>query len=905
MNNHGLSPIVRLFYQAAAALQLETSEKLQRIVIAVSQSPEHSEGKAKQSRLYINQQIKDCHVAYAPRNDTPKRFFQWSQLAPKFRAARLWRGLLVIGIVATCLLSHTTTAHAFGPTQCAASRNGSDVNCNAGDVSITNIQVIGDVTSCTGGTNVTLDLEVTVNFDVPTRYDIGIFISSDGKSPQYLPPTGAASCSVAILPNSSPFLNKDGPTDTCGDGNRNEIGGGTGSGILYMPGVTVPCQALSGSNGKLYTPFVVSWDQNKTPPGAVCSSINDPFPDAPSKCNASNIDQGTGIINVVVMPTITKTDGIGVEFKNSGDTTTYTVVITNTTGVTLSGAVFKDPAVTNIDVTSDPIICSANGTTCPADLAKASMQGAGITIPDMPANSSVTFTITATLTGTPPDTLTNTASVTVGGQTKTASDTDRIVGTIAIIPTSISQYGTQGASVIYNYTLHNFGGSSDTISLLAGSNKGWPTQLSSSSITVAAGGSANFTLTVQIPAGATIGTIDTTTITATSGNNPSKTATAAAVTTVSGPLTLTPCTISNPCEGAGGKSSSVFYDHRVQNNTASSQTVTFSTTVPGSCIGWTAVPPSNVTLAPFGGYQDVTVRVNIPATVAINDTCTVTVTATDSSGNSASTADKTTVKGIVLYSNPAYTDESYIFPAGNRVYGKAFGADATKYYRFYWYDSSNVLQSTFEPTLGMTLSDDYDIPATGLFGTWRVEVWRLNASGGNPVALHVQTNFYVGPDHLNATYTFTGMNPSMGSNVTIPITLHDRYSTPHVVPLDPSTGNVVSGSLTTKDPLKITVTVSTLEHPSSAMITEYCNPTCTAITPAQTVTFNLPATGATKGTATITITDSAKETVWITPDTYDYALYGSSITPPPGRDEPATVTFVRRRMRILDWREVQ
>ncbi|MDO9288278.1 MAG: hypothetical protein Q7T83_05765, partial [Thermodesulfovibrionales bacterium] len=178
---------------------------------------------------------------------------------------------------------------------------------------------------------------------------------------------------------------------------------------------------------------------------------------------------------------------------------------------------------------------------------------------------------------------------------------------------------------------------------------------------------------------------------------------------------------------------------------------------------------------------------------------------------------------------------------------------------------------------------------------------RLNASGGNPVALHVQTNFYVGPDHLNATYTFTGMNPSMGSNVTIPITLHDRYN--HAVPLDPAppgTNVITANPPTTKDPLKITVTVSGSATIVSTTLTG-------AVIVGQTVTGNLDSV---TGTATITITDSAWETVTITPDSYNSALYGSSLLPPPNpppndRDEPATVTFVRRRMRILDWREVQ
>ena len=102
---------------------------------------------------------------------------------------------------------------------------------------------------------------------------------------------------------------------------------------------------------------------------------------------------------------------------------TYTVVLT--AGAKLGGAVFTDPAVANLNVSS--VTCAAaGGATCPGSVTVAAMQGAGITIPAMPIGGSVTFTITATVTGNPTGTLTNTASVTVSGQTNSASDTDAI-----------------------------------------------------------------------------------------------------------------------------------------------------------------------------------------------------------------------------------------------------------------------------------------------------------------------------------------------------------------------------------------------------------------------------------------------------------------------------------------------
>jgi len=333
----------------------------------------------------------------------------------------LWLALLMPGL-----------AHAFGANQCAASRLGQDLVCTAKDVQITSLTVVNGPASCTGGQNIVLDLDVTVTFGQSDRYDIGIFISNDGKSPKDLPASGgAASCSVAILPPGFPFLDLNpgpwsGTTNKCGDGNGS-IGSGTGSGVLRMNRVTVPCQALA-TTGKLFIPFVVSWDNQASPTGATCTTADDAYPNTKSKCSAPTVVQGS--TNVVVLPGISKTDGI--TRITPGDTTSYAVTISNTTGIVLSGAnsnavVFKDPAVSNLNVSS--VTCLASGgATCPTPLTVASMQSAsGVTIPLMPENSTVVFTVNAQLTGNPTGTITNVATVTSNFQTASASDVNDIV----------------------------------------------------------------------------------------------------------------------------------------------------------------------------------------------------------------------------------------------------------------------------------------------------------------------------------------------------------------------------------------------------------------------------------------------------------------------------------------------
>jgi uncharacterized repeat protein (TIGR01451 family) len=321
-------------------------------------------------------------------------------------------------------------ARAYGNTQCAGDRFGDDLGCTANDVQITNMQALNAPPSCNGGGTVMLDLLLTVNFGSASRYDIGIFLSNDGRDPQKTVAHGGAnSCSVAILPTASPFLNLDsnGGTDTRGDGNSS-INGGTGSGQLTMTGVTVACQALTNT-GQLWVPFVVSWDNQASPSGLTCTSIASPVPAAKSKCNSPVIGLTP---QVIVLPTITKTDGK--TQITPGDTTTYTIAITNNTGVTLStananAAVFKDPAVTNLAVSSVTCAVTSGSATCPTagSVTVAAMQGAGITIPSMANGSVVTFTVNAQLDNNPTGTLTNTATITSNGQTASASDADTIV----------------------------------------------------------------------------------------------------------------------------------------------------------------------------------------------------------------------------------------------------------------------------------------------------------------------------------------------------------------------------------------------------------------------------------------------------------------------------------------------
>ena len=161
-----------------------------------------------------------------------------------------------------------------------------------------------------------------------------------------------------------------------------------------------------------------------------------------------------GTIETIVLPDISKDDGIST--ITAGDSTTYSVVITNTTGATLTDAIFRDPAIPNLTVNS--LSCSASsGTSCPASFPIAVMQGGGILLEPMDPGSSVTFSIDATVdAATPAGTITNTASVIVRGESNSASDTNDVTTAFNVAkifaPASINAGGVSVMSITLENT---------------------------------------------------------------------------------------------------------------------------------------------------------------------------------------------------------------------------------------------------------------------------------------------------------------------------------------------------------------------------------------------------------------------------------------------------------------------
>lgn len=97
---------------------------------------------------------------------------------------------------------------------------------------------------------------------------------------------------------------------------------------------------------------------------------------------------------------VSKTDGKAVLL--TGATNTYTITVANGGPAAADGTVLKDPATPGLDCTT--ITCSTSGgASCPlpAQLFVSALQsGTGLSIPDFPASSTVTFVLTCTVTAT-------------------------------------------------------------------------------------------------------------------------------------------------------------------------------------------------------------------------------------------------------------------------------------------------------------------------------------------------------------------------------------------------------------------------------------------------------------------------------------------------------------------------
>jgi uncharacterized repeat protein (TIGR01451 family) len=409
-----------------------------------------------------------------------------------------------------------------------------------------------------------------------------------------------------------------------GSGNINDtVNMPEGSTITY----TVNATSTSSVTGTLSNTATV----------AVPAGTTDP---TPANNTATDTDELTAQYDLA----ITKVDNVGGSSITatqgslvSGGALTYTIVVTNNGPSDVRGATVTDPFPA--DITSDTFTAvESDG----ASGFSSTGSGAISDVVDMPAGSTITYTVNATTSPAATGILSNTATVGIGDSNgtdpnlanNTATDTDALIQQADLSITKVDNVGgssitaTQGTlipgnALVYTIVVTNAGPSAVTGATVADT---FPAGIASDTFTAVetggatgftASGSGNITDTVTMPVGSTI----TYTVTATS--NSAVSGTLSNTATVTAPAGITdPTPANNTATDVDTLTPQADLKiTKVDNVGGSSITSTTGTLVPGNTLVYTIVVTNSGPSAVTGA----TVADTFPTGVA-SDTFTAVAT---------------------------------------------------------------------------------------------------------------------------------------------------------------------------------------------------------------------------------------------------------------------------------------
>jgi uncharacterized repeat protein (TIGR01451 family) len=150
----------------------------------------------------------------------------------------------------------------------------------------------------------------------------------------------------------------------------------TGS-FLTITATATTASAQSGVLSNSATVSVPSGATDPTPGNNTATAINSP-----------------ALANLTINKTDNKTTTI------TGATNTYTIIVNNSGPAAANGAIITDPATAGLACSALTCAVTAGAAVCPASPTVTALQGAGVVVPTLPANSGVTFTLTCSATAT-------------------------------------------------------------------------------------------------------------------------------------------------------------------------------------------------------------------------------------------------------------------------------------------------------------------------------------------------------------------------------------------------------------------------------------------------------------------------------------------------------------------------
>jgi uncharacterized repeat protein (TIGR01451 family) len=445
---------------------------------------------------------------------------------------------------------------------------------------------------------------------------------------------------------------------------RHGPGGGGGGGVIYVSGAAASVSVAGGASGLTLNPGVAY--------GATAGS-------AGTSATTATLAQVTGLQSAEVcsrLPdfSIVKSHG-GVTFTRGG-TGSYTLQVTNVNTTASTGLVVVNDTlpigVTPTSATGTGWSCSVSGQTVSCTRSDALAGGASYPL----------ITVNANVAQSAPTTITNTGTISGGGDISPLNDTSidtastASTADLAVTDADTPDPVAAGANITYTQVVTNNGPSAadnativtaipaNTTFVSLAAPSGWSCQTPSvggtgnvvcTNANLAGSSSASFTMVVKVNTGVANGTVITNTVSASSSatdpNSANNSATATTIVGTSGPnLSVTNVASPNPVQAGNN----ITYTQVVTNSGSSAITGgTFTEATPANTTfvsitppaGWTCTgfPASPCTAATVGAGASGTfsvvykVTAGTAAGTVITDTATVNAT-NQSFGASSATA---------------------------------------------------------------------------------------------------------------------------------------------------------------------------------------------------------------------------------------------------------------------------